>query len=127
MSAVIVLASTASASDVWPVVRQVLLDSGQVALALSAIGALLWGVIRFAVLKPLDRRIAEATKQIQPNANGGQSLSDVNKKVDGLASAVDDLGKRLDRIEERSLEVYDHVLDMTRRMVSDHEKTTPTE
>jgi hypothetical protein len=88
---------------------------GQAATAILSIVALVYGSFRFFVLRPLDARIKDATKQIQPGANGGQSLTDVNKKVDRLAKSVDDLGHRLDRIEERNLEIYDHLLDLVSR------------
>lgn len=109
----------ASATDPTEGFRTFVITWGQVAGAVAAIGAVVWASFRFAVLRPLDRRIAEATKQIQPGANGGQSLSDVNEKVDRLEEVVSDLDGRLDRMEQRHLEMLDHVMqiaaDMPRR------------
>jgi ubiquinone biosynthesis protein UbiJ len=106
---ILTLAATTDPTETF---RQWIVSWGQVAGAIAAITAVVVGGLRYAVIKPLDRKIAEATKQIQPGANGGQSLSDVNKKVDSLAKSVDNLGTRLDRIEERNLEIYGHILDL---------------
>jgi hypothetical protein len=85
---------------------------GQVAFSLSAIAAVVWAVVKYAVLKPLDRKIKDATLSIQPNANGGQSLSDINNKVDGLAETVEALIDRLELIEERQVSIYEHILNL---------------
>lgn len=104
----------ATTTTEWDTFRDAVVQWGQVAGAIAAILALLGLLFRYLVLKPLDRKILEATKQIQPDANGGQSLSDVNKKVDNLATAVEDLGDRLDRMEQRSLDMYEHIIDLTK-------------
>ena len=88
---------------------------GQIAISVTAIISLCWAVFRFVVLKPLDKKIAEATKQIQPGANGGQSLTDVNKKVDRMADAIDGLTDRIDRIEERNIKIYEHLVDLANK------------
>lgn len=88
-------------------------EAGAIAAALGSIAAVLWAVVRFAVLKPLDKRIKEATRPIQPGyRNGGESLADI-------ASKVKDLTERFDRIEEahriqeeRHLQVIEHLLEL---------------
>lgn len=79
------------------------------------IGGLVWVIFRFAVLRPLDRRISDATKQIQPGANGGLSLTDVHKKADTLVEVVDRLERRIARIEERHIDLYDKVVEAISR------------
>lgn len=100
--------------DGFNAIQSLINQWGQVALSLSAIGAVVWGVIKFALIKPLDRRIAEATKQIQPNANGGKSLSDVNKKVDDLANNVAHLTEKIEKIEDRQMEIMEHLINMAK-------------
>lgn len=88
-------------------------EAGAVAAALAALAGVLWAVVRFAVLRPLDRRIQEATKPIQPGYhNGGDSLADVSRKVR-------DLGERFERLEEahliqdeRHIQVIEHLLEL---------------
>lgn len=84
-----------------------LLEAGKIAGALTAIGAAVFVVIKYVVLKPLEKReqhivemmtekfedmldhIDERTYPIQPNSNGGKSLADVNKKMIALDSRID--------------------------------------
>lgn len=58
-------------------------DIGDLGIVISIIG----GVIAVLVigLRWLDRKIDERTHQIQPETNGGKSLSDLHKKVDQFA------------------------------------------
>lgn len=44
------------------------------------------GVGKFLIFEPLRREIKDATRQIQPTANGGLSLPDVAKKLDIIDS-----------------------------------------
>lgn len=59
--------------------------------------ALVWSNRRFE--KRVTGLITETTKQIQPNSNGGKSLSDLHKKFDAM-------DEKVDRLERH----YDHVL-----------------
>jgi ubiquinone biosynthesis protein UbiJ len=108
----------AAAADPFANFADVVIGWGQVATALAAISVVVGFVFRRVVLKPLDRKIAEATKQIQPNANGGESLADVNKKVDDLTSTINQIDKRLDQIEERNSEMFMHLLNLSARLPS---------
>lgn len=94
--------------------QEFIVDLGAVAAAVAAIGAVVWAVFRFAVLRPLDRRIVDATKQIQPEANGGLSLSDAHKKIDRLTDSVERLSDRMDNIEERQMTLLEQILQATR-------------
>ena len=92
-------------------------EAGSVAAALGSIAAVLWAVVRFAVLKPPDKRIEEATKPIQPGyRNGGESLADIAGKVKDLTDRFDQLEEAHRIQEERHLQVIEHLLEL---------KTTP--
>lgn len=88
-------------------------EAGAVAAALGSIAAVIWAVVRFAVLKPLDRRIKEMTKPIQPGyRNGGDSLADLSSKVSQLAERFDRLEEAHQVQEERHLQVIEHLLEL---------------
>jgi len=46
-------------------------------LSLSAIGAVVFVIVKYAVVRPIQTYIDLRTHQIQPGTNGGKSLSDV--------------------------------------------------
>lgn len=69
-----------------------------VAGALVAIG-------RWMIVKPLVRLIDERTRQIQPDTNGGRSLSDLHAKIDVL-------GVRLSRVERELLRIDEELEDL---------------
>lgn len=73
--------------------------AGQVAGALSAIGAVVFVIVKYAVVKPIQTYIDLRTYQIQPNANGGKSLSDVALGIQRVERKVEALGKRVDTLE----------------------------
>lgn len=60
-------------------------------IAVGAVGALVYGIYRWAN-RSLEQRIIseikQATYQIQPKTNGGFSLTDLHKKIDSLAVDV---------------------------------------
>ena len=58
--------------------------SGLILSVLTIIGILL-GALGWWI----NTKIKAATYQIQPNSNGGKSLTDLHKKVDGLVTDVD--------------------------------------
>jgi hypothetical protein len=64
----------------------------------TAIGVITAGVItafKFLILKPLVRLIDERTKEIQPEANGGWSLSDLHRRLDKLETRFDSIEEKL--------------------------------
>ena len=74
----------------------------QIIIAISSIIVVVVGFLRWANRKLGDRiieEIKEATYQIQPKANGGLSLRDLHKKVDGIASDVGVLKTAVLRLE----------------------------
>jgi len=76
----------------------------------TAIGIITTGVItafRFFILKPLVRLIDERTKQIQPNANGGKSLTDLHHRIDAVE-------QKFDTIEETQKQILEMVTRPTR-------------
>ena len=48
----------------------------------------------------INQKIKEATYQIQPNTNGGKSLSDLHKKVDSVIDDVRMLKKSVVHLED---------------------------
>ena len=48
----------------------------------------------------INTKIKEATYQIQPNSNGGKSLSDLHSKVDSLVDDVKILKKSVIQLED---------------------------
>jgi hypothetical protein len=58
----------------------------------------LGGLGRFFIFNPLRREIQDATRPIQPSANGGLSLPDVAKKLDKLEQRQDHTDSQLDLV-----------------------------
>lgn len=73
--------------------------AGQLAGALSAIGAVVFVIVKYAVVKPIQTYIDLRTYQIQPHANGGKSLSDVALGIQRVERKVETLNKRVDTLE----------------------------
>ena len=48
----------------------------------------------------INTKIKSATYQIQPNSNGGKSLADLHRKVDGMRVDIDLLKSAVLQIEE---------------------------
>jgi hypothetical protein len=74
--------------------------SGQIAGAIGAIIGTFILILKYMVQKPLDKRIIEVTKQIQPNANGGKSLADVASGVLRVERKLENIGKRVAHLEK---------------------------
>lgn len=53
---------------------------------------------RYFIFNPLRREIKEATRPIQPFANGGLALPDVARKLDKLESRQDEQDAKLDLV-----------------------------
>ena len=53
----------------------------------------------------INQKIKEATYQIQPNTNGGKSLSDLHSKVDSLADDVRMLKRSVVNLEDEMEEI----------------------
>ena len=63
---------------------EAIIMAGQVAGALSAIAGVVYVIVKYAVVRPIQNYIDSATYQIQPHANGGRSLADVAVMVGQL-------------------------------------------
>lgn len=74
-----------------------IINWSQIIIALGVIISALIACFRFFILKPLVRLIDERTKEIQPEANGGWSLSDLHRRMDKLESRFDSLEEKLQR------------------------------
>jgi predicted transcriptional regulator len=77
-----------------------ILLTGQVAMAITAVGALLISGHRYLVVKPIQRYIDEATKLIHPSANGGKSLPDIALGVARVEAKLETINKRVDTLEK---------------------------
>jgi len=76
--------------------------AGQVAGALTAIGGVFYVVVKYAVVRPIQNYIDNATYQIQPHANGGRSLADVAVMVGQLKLETAIISARLEALEASS-------------------------
>jgi hypothetical protein len=77
-----------------------ILQAGAIAGAIGAIFGTFILMLKYVVLNPLDRRIIEKTKQIQPEANGGKSLADVALGVARVERKIENVIKRVDNLEK---------------------------
>lgn len=77
-----------------------ILLTGQVAMAITAVGALLLATHRYVVVKPIQRSIAEHTQLIQPSSNGGRSLPDIALGIQRVEVKLETLNKRVDTLEK---------------------------
>jgi F0F1-type ATP synthase membrane subunit b/b' len=73
--------------------------AGQIAGALSAIGAVVFVIVKYVVVKPIQNYIDLRTHQIQPNSNGGKSLPDIALGIQRVERKVESLNKRVDALE----------------------------
>ena len=72
---------------------------GQVAGALSAIGAVVFVIVKYVVVKPIQNYIDKATYPISPTANGGKSLPDVIRAIKRVEIKLEKLNSRVDDLE----------------------------
>ena len=86
---------------------------GALAFDVTVITGIFGAMIRWFILKPLDRRIKEATKQIQPGANGGKSLTDANKKIDRLEEKFEKFDERFERVEGLVEDMFEHIFPVS--------------
>ena len=81
-----------------------ILTAGQLAAAFTAIFTLFILIVKYMVVRPLDRRIIEKTQQIQPDANGGKSLADVALGIARVERKIENVIKRVDKLEKNAAE-----------------------
>jgi hypothetical protein len=75
------------------------LTAGQYAAAITAILALFGIVVKWGIVKPIKNYIDIATRQINPNTNGGRSLSDVALGVARVERKIEGISKRVETLE----------------------------
>ena len=94
-----------------------------ITVILSVIGAL----AKFFFIPHLKKWITEVnndsnqilenrTKQIQPDANGGKSLTDANKKIDRIEKKQDETVNRLDTLEKMTELKFKHIQEGLNRI-----------
>ena len=81
---------------------EAIIMAGQVAGALSAIAGVVYVIVKYAVVRPIQNYIDSATYQIQPHANGGRSLADVAVMVGQLKLETAMISARLEVLEASS-------------------------
>lgn len=74
--------------------------AGQIAGALSAIGAVVYVVVKYAVVTPIKNYIDKATYPISPGANGGSSLPDAIRAIKRLENKINRLDDRVQALED---------------------------
>ena len=75
-------------------------DFGKVLAVAAALVSAITAAVRQWVFKPLRSEIKEATRQVATNANGGQSLNDLHKRVDEIEGRQKDMDQKLDLVIE---------------------------
>ena len=74
--------------------------AGQVAGALSAIGAVVFVIVKYVVVKPIQNYIDKATYPISPTANGGKSLPDVIRAIKRVETKLEKIDGRVQTLED---------------------------
>ena len=74
--------------------------AGQVAGALSAIGAVVFVIVKYVVVKPIQNYIDKATYPISPTANGGKSLPDVIRAIKRVETKLEKIDGRVETLED---------------------------
>ena len=73
--------------------------AGQIAGALSAIGAVVYVIVLYVVVKPIKNYIDKATYPISPTANGGKSLPDAIRTIRRIEQKLERLDERVQTLE----------------------------
>jgi hypothetical protein len=79
---------------------EAIIMAGQVAGALSAIGAVVYVIVKYVVVKPIQNYIDKATYPISPTANGGKSLPDVIRAIKRVEVKLEKLDDRVQTLED---------------------------
>jgi hypothetical protein len=72
-----------------PTIITELNDYGGVVIVIITIVSSIAAAGRYLIMRPLMAEIEKRTTQIQPNANGGQSLKDLHGRVDRIERQLD--------------------------------------
>ena len=79
---------------------EAIIMAGQVAGALSAIGAVVYVIVKYVVVKPIQNYIDKATYPISPIANGGKSLPDAIRAIKRVEVKLEKLDNRVEALED---------------------------
>jgi F0F1-type ATP synthase membrane subunit b/b' len=79
---------------------EAIIMTGQVAGALSAIGAVVFVIVKYVVVKPIQNYIDKATYPISPTANGGKSLPDVIRAIKRVETKLEKIDGRVQTLED---------------------------
>lgn len=79
---------------------EAIIMAGQVAGALSAIGAVVYVIVKYVVVKPIQNYIDKATYPISPIANGGKSLPDAIRAIKRVEVKLEKLDSRVEALED---------------------------
>jgi F0F1-type ATP synthase membrane subunit b/b' len=79
---------------------EAIIMAGQVAGALSAIGAVVFVIVKYVVVKPIQNYIDKATYPISPTANGGKSLPDAIRAIKRVENKLEKLDDRVQTLED---------------------------
>jgi len=74
--------------------------AGQIAGALSAIGAVVFFIVKYVVVKPIQNYIDKATYPISPTSNGGKSLPDAIRGIKRIESKLEKMNQRVQVLED---------------------------
>lgn len=89
----------------WHDLGDAVVSAGAIAAALTAIGALVYVVVHFSVVR-VEARISDMIKDAtEPlTRNGGHNVGDLPRRFD-------DMVRRVERIERRQMLIYDEIMD----------------
>ncbi len=79
---------------------EAIIMAGQLAGALSAIGAVVFVIVKYVVVKPIQNYIDKATYPISPLANGGKSLPDVIRAIKRVEVKLEKIDSRVQTLED---------------------------
>ena len=79
---------------------EAIIMAGQVAGALSAIGAVVFVIVKYVVVKPIQNYIDKATYPISPTANGGKSLPDAIRVIKRIETKLEKMDARVQVLED---------------------------
>lgn len=115
-----------------------LLRVGLICGAITAVSTVIYFLFKHGVKQPLERHITdtvttvviERTKNIETDANGGQSLNDIGKRQFEMKEIVKDLGEKIDdnheyvtwkisKMEDRQLEIYQHIFQVQETQIKE--------
>ena len=74
--------------------------AGQIAGALSAVGAVVFFIVKYVVVKPIQNYIDKATYPISPTSNGGKSLPDAIRGIKRIESKLEKMDQRVQVLED---------------------------